>query len=261
MPFSRLLAVAALAVLALFACPVGAEAEDQPFAQLYTPYLDERGESELSVSSQASHGQAGSRGVALYQRLEFEHAFSNRLSGALYLNGEQSGSYGAPLVFDGPSVEAIYRLSAPGPRAIDAAAYLEVRQNADETELEPRLLFGRRGPRGTLGVNVIGEFEFRRGTEAGTETERRLKLAFGATRAAGRAWNLGLEGWVEQSFDAPEGNPRALFAGPTLALCVGELRWTAGWQPQIAGTPRSGPRLDLDDFPRSQLHLALAVDL
>src|SRR5439155_18024741 len=131
---------AATSILLVLAVGAGrAHAEEQPFAQMYTPYLDARGESELELSSQASHGQAGSAGPRWYNRLEFEHALSDRVSGALYLNAFQSGSLRAPLLFDGPSVEFIARLSAPGPRAIDAAAYFEVRENGDETELEPRI--------------------------------------------------------------------------------------------------------------------------
>jgi hypothetical protein len=257
----RARSVLPLVLLALVVLARPSAAEDQPFAQIYTPYLDPRGESELSLSTQASHGQAGGEGTELYHRLEFEHAFADRFSAALYLNAEQFGSFRAPLLFDGPSIEAIYRLGAPGAHPVDAAAYLEVRAKSDETELEPRFLVARRGPRGTLAVNAIGEFEFQRGAEAGGETERRLRLAFGGMRALGPAWNLGLEGWVEQSLDPGAGNPRALFAGPTVALSAGGLRWTAGWQPQLAGVPRSGRGLDLDDFPRSRLRVLVAADL
>jgi hypothetical protein len=254
-----------LLLLALAAGSVPARAEEQPFAQMYTPYLDERGESELELSSQASHGQNGGAGPQWYNRLEFEHAFSDRLSGALYLNAFQSGSLRAPLIFDGPSVEAIYRLSAPGPRAVDAAGYLEVRENGDETELEPRLLLAHHGRRGVLAVNAIGEFEFLREAETGGEAERSVRLAFGATRTLGKGWSAGLEGWVEQSFAeaGAEGGagPRALFFGPTLAFSAGGVRGTAGWQPQVAGAPKSRNGLDLDDFPRSQLRLMLGIEL
>src|SRR5436190_14478768 len=65
---------AATSILLVLAVGAGrAHAEEQPFAQMYTPYLDARGESELELSSQASHGQAGSAGPRWYNRLEFEH--------------------------------------------------------------------------------------------------------------------------------------------------------------------------------------------
>jgi len=261
MPSPRTFPAAMLVLLAALGGAGRARAEEQPFAQMYTPYLDERGESELAMSTQASHGQAGTAGAQWYNRLELEHAFSDRWSGALYLNAFQSGSLRAPLIFDGPSVEAIYRLSAPGPRRLDAAGYLEVRATGRETEYEPRFLLAHRGPRGVVALNAIGEFEFLRETRPGEEAERSVRLAFGATRVLGGGWSAGLEGWVEQTLADASGDPRSLFAGPTIAFSAGGVRGTAGWQPQVAGAPKSRNGLDLDDFPRSRLRIMLGVEL
>jgi hypothetical protein len=228
---------------------------------VYTPYLEDKGESELALWSQASHGQEGVAGSAWENRLELEHAFSDRLTGALYLNWLQDRSLGTSPRFDGPSLEAIWRAGRAGSALGGAALYLEARTTGDETELEPRLILARRAGRTLAALNAVGEFESG-GEDAGEGgEERQIALAGGLSRALGGRWSVGLEGRLSQVLADGPRDPRALFLGPTLGVSAGGLRLVAAWQPQIAGAPASATGLDLGDFPKARYRVVLGADL
>src|SRR5262245_47030372 len=115
--------VVATLLVAFFADGV-AHADRRYFVQSYTPYLAPAGNLELEVFSSAFLGQGDSSSTAWQNRLEFEHGITDRLTGALYLNFIQHPGEDASTVFDGPSLEFIYRLAEPGQLPVDPAAYL-----------------------------------------------------------------------------------------------------------------------------------------
>jgi hypothetical protein len=249
-------------LLALALVPARSAAEERAFVDVYTPYLEERGESEVVLWSQASHGQEGVAGSAWENRLELEHAFSERFTGALYLNWLEARTLTASPHFDGPSLEGIWRMGRAGARGGDAALYLEARTTGDETELEPRVILAHRGPRTLLALNAAGEFEFHKDDEAGEGAgEKQLALTGGVSRTVSRRWSVGVEGRLSQFLAEGERDPRALFLGPTIALSAAGLRWVAAWQPQVTGVPKTRDGLALGDFPRAEYRLAVGADL
>lgn len=257
--------LALLLPLALAAVAFPARAEERAFVDVYTPYLEPAGETELALWSEASQGQEGVSGSAWRNRIEIEHGLSDRLTGALYLNWRQDGSLAASPRFEGPSLEAIWRLGRPGVGAMGGALYLEARTTGDETELEPRVILARRGAHTVAALNAVGEFEFRKAGEGGeageSEADRQVALAAGVSRRLGRRLNLGLEGRLSQLLADGSCDPRALFLGPTVAVSAAGLRWALAWQPQVAGSPAAGTGLDLGDFPRARYRLSVGADL
>ncbi len=254
--------IALLAVLlALAVPPLRAAAEDHPFVDVYTTLFDEPGESELALHSAADHGQDGVAGSAWSNRLELEHTFSARFTGALYLNYEQTASLSASPHFDGPSLEAIWKPARPTGRGTETALYLEARENGREFELEPRVIVAHMAGRTRAALNAIGEFEFQHEDELGEGGEKLVALAGGVSRVLARHWSFGVEGRLDQSVAAGERDPRALFLGPTVGLNSGALRLTMAWQPQLAGAPSARGGLDLADFPRARYRLVVGADL
>jgi hypothetical protein len=132
-----------------------AHADRRYFVQSYTPYLAPSGTLEFEAWSIAQSGQGDSSNTGWVNRAEFEYAITDRLTGAAYLNFEQPGGEGASR-FDGPSLELIYRLSDRGRIPLDPAVYLEMRENGDELEIEPKLLLAHRAGPWVGAANLIG---------------------------------------------------------------------------------------------------------
>ena len=231
------------------------------FVQSYTPYLAAAGNLELEVTSIATSGQGDTLGTAWHNRLEFEYGITDRLTGAAYLNFFQPAGTDAPLTFDGPSLEFIYRLADHGRLPVDPAAYLEVRANGSELEIEPKLLLARRIYQLVSTVNVIGEFERHdAGPERGT-TEKNLHLTAGVSREIGHVIAVGLEAVYRRSFHDQGPDPSSILLGPTINLQTPKLQLALGWQTQVRGRPGSNGALNLSDFPRSDVRLIIGVGL
>lgn len=259
MPRSRAL-LAVLLVACFFNAPA-AHADRRYFVQSYTPYLAPAGNLELEATSIARSGQGDTTATAWENRIEFEYGITDRLTGAAYLNFVQAPGVDAPMTFDGPSFEFIYQLAQPGRLPVDPAAYLEVRANGSEVELEPKLLLAKRVYRLVGAMNVIGEFERHdAGVEKGT-TEKNLHITAGLSREIGHVVAVGIEGVYTRVFtDAGPGASRVLL-GPTLNLQTPKVQVALGWHPQIAGSPASTGGLNLTDFPRSEVRLIVGVEL
>lgn len=249
----------ATALLILAAGPV--HADRRYFVQSYTPYLPPTGNLELEVTSAASSGQGDTTGTAWLNRLELEYAITDRLTGAAYLNFVQPAGVDVPTIFDGPSLEFIYRLAEPGKLPVDPAAYFEVRANGSELEIEPKLLLARRVYKLVTVANVVGEYErHNAGPERGT-TERKLQLTVGSSREIGHVFAFGLEGVYTRSFAESGPDASSLQVGPTINLQTPKIQIALGWQPQIAGRPASSAGLNLADFPRSEVRLIIGAEL
>lgn len=238
-----------------------AHADRRYFVQSYSPYLAPAGNLELEVSSLAASGQADTIGTAWQNRIEFEYGITDQLTGAVYLNFVQPAGAHAPMSFDGPSLEAIYRLAEPGRWLVDPAAYLEVRANGSEFEVEPKLLLARRIHRLVGVANIGGEFERHlSGEESGT-TEKSLRLTAGLSREIGKQVAVGFETVWSHEFPAGSPDASSVLLGPTLNLQTPKVQLTLAWHPQIAGQPASAGALNLVDFPRSEVRLLVGVEL
>ena len=245
----------------LLAAARSAHADRRYFLQSYTPYVAPAGNLELEATSIAASGQGDSTGTAWKNRIEFEYGITDRLTGAMYLNFIQPAGFDAPTTFDGPSLEFIYRLAEPGRLPVDPAAYLEVRANGNELEVEPKLLLARRIYRLVTTVNVIGEFErINAGVNKGT-TEKKLELAFGMSRELGKVFAFGLEAVYARQFLDQAADPSSVLLGPTINLQSSKVQLSLGWHPQISGNPASTRGLNLADFPRSEVRLLVGVEL
>ncbi len=240
---------------------VDVHADRRYFVQNYTPYLAPAGNLELENWVIAKAGQGDSTGTSWKNRVEFEYAASDRLTGAFYLNFVQPAGFDAPMSFDGPSVELIYQLAPPGRLAVDPAAYFEIRANGNEVELEPKLLLARRVYRLVGALNVIGEFErINAGEERGT-WEKNLLVTAGLSREIGNAFAVGLESTYERGLSEGGEHPSSLLLGPTVNYQTSKIQVTLGWHPQITGSPDTHSGLNLDDFPRSEIRMIVGVDL
>jgi hypothetical protein len=252
-----------LTLLSLFMLLVssGAHADRRYFLQSYTPYLAPAGTLELEMHAIARAGQGDSTNTAWENRAEFEYAIADRLTGALYFNFVQPGGESGAQRFDGPSLELICALAERGRIPLDPAAYLEVRENGDELEVEPKLLLAHRHRRLVGAINLIGEFErHHAGAEKGT-TEKSLSLTGGLSRELGAKLALGAEAVYRRVLGDLDPHPSTVLVGPTLNLQTEKVQLALGWHPQVWGSPRSSAHLDLADFPRSEVRLVLGVDL
>src|SRR5262249_26741034 len=144
---------------------------------------------------------------------------------------------------------------------MDPALYLEMRENGDELEIEPKLLLAHRRGIWVGAFNLVGEYETHHAGDEKGETEKRFRTTLGITREFGAHLAFGVEGLYERALEESEGNPSAIFAGPTINVQSAEVQVALGWQPQLWGDPTSSGGLALDHFPRSEFRLILGFDL
>ena len=247
-----------LSLATLFATGV-AHADRKYFVQSYTSFLPPAGTLEFEAWAIAKSGQEGASGTAWRNRAEFEYGVTDRLTGAAYLNYEQDG--GGAMAFEGPSLELIYLLAERGKLPLDPALYLEILENGDELELEPKLLLTHRAGALVSTVNLIGEFETHHTGDESGEWEKVFKATGGVARDFGTAFSFGIEAFYERALEEDEGNPSALFAGPTVNFQTTKFQLALGWQPQLWGDPSSDGSLGLEHFPRSEFRMILGTDL
>lgn len=256
---SPLRPVAFAAAFVLLAAGV-VHADRRYFLHSHTPYLQPAGNLELETITIAQSGQDQATATGFRNRIEFEYGISDRMTGAAYLNFVQPATADAATTFDGPSLEVIVQLARPGALPIDPAAYLEVRANGSEVEIEPKLLLGRRIYRLMTTMNVAGEIEpHTSGPEKGG-TEKAMLVTAGVSREIGHVFAIGLEAVYEHRFE--EGaDASSTLLGPSINLQTAKVQLALGWQPQIAGSPASSGGLNLIDFPRSEVRLLLGFEL
>lgn len=256
----RFIALLGLLAASLVLSPA-ARADRRYFVHSYTSYVAPAGNLELEAHSIAINGQGDTTGTAWQNRIELEYAITDRLTGAAYLNFEQDPGLGSPTTFDGPSLEFIYQLAQPGRLALDPAAYFEIRANGSEVEYEPKLLLTRRVYKLVGAVNVIGEFEHVSAGPAKGTTEKNLSVTAGLSRELGHVVAIGVESVYRKSLAEVGPDASAWLLGPTINLQTPRAQVALGWQPQIAGRPKSSGGLNLADFPRSEVRLIIGVEL
>lgn len=261
-PWMRVFVViAALISIALSFTAGPSWADRRYFLQSYTPYLPAPGNLELETTTIAQIGRGDSTGAAWRNRIEFEFGATDRLGGAVYLNFVQPNEAGAASTFDGPSLEFIYRLAEPGRPGFEPAAYLEIRANGEELELEPKLLLARRFDRTVAVLNLVGEIEhFTAGPESG-ETEKEWGITAGASRELGATCALGAEARYTRTVPDQGSASSALLVGPTINFQSPKLQVGLGWHVQVSGQPDMSGGLNLDEFPRHEVRLLLGVSL
>jgi hypothetical protein len=258
---SRTLRVLSLALFSLVLAAPAAHADRRYFVQSYTPWLAPAGNLELETHTIALSGQSGAEATGWQNRLEFEYGVTDRFTAAAYLNFVQAPVEDAASRFDGPSLEFIYQLATPGRLPVDPAAYLEVRANGDEVEVEPKLLLARRIYKLVAVANAVGEFERITAGDAKGETEKVLELTLGASREVGRSFAFGVESVYSRELLDESPDASRWLLGPTINLQSPRVQLALGWHWQVNGSPATSGSLNLADFPRSEVRLILGVNL
>lgn len=255
---SRALLAAGLAVVLV---APAALADRRYFVNSYTPYLATEGSLELETHTIARTGLEGTSATGFNNRIEFEYGMTDKLTTAVYLNFVQAPEEDAASRFDGPSLELIYQLAEPGKLPLDPAAYLEVRANGTEVEVEPKLLLAKRIYRLVAVMNLVGEYEHINVSGAEDETEKAYEVTTGLSREIGRRFAIGVEAVYAQGLvdDAPD--PARWLLGPTLNIQTPKVQMALGWHWQASGSPATSGNLNLADFPRSEVRLILGVNL
>ena len=259
--------LALLVATAALLLPPAAHADRRYFPLTYTPYLSSAGENEVELWLTTRSGkQEPGQGVALETRAELEHAFSERLTAAAYLNYARSP--GQALRYRSASLELIARPMAPGRWPFDAALYLEATESGEELEVEPKLLAARRTGRWVAALNLGGELEFRHNDDERLASGAILRngcaaeVTGGLACEVGRRLALGFEARARSEHPNFGRQSAALISlGPCLNLDLGRILFTAGVQPQIAGTPRTSGGRNLVDFERTQVRAVVGIEL
>jgi hypothetical protein len=118
------------------------------------------------------------------------------------------------------------------------------------------------------GLNLIGEFEFRRNDKELLPGGGVLHRAVAGELSGGAAWRAtpGLSFGIELRYrsEHPNFGPEsaALFSGgPNVNLLLGKLQLGVAWLPRVWGRACTVGGGDLDDFERNQLRAVLGLEL
>jgi hypothetical protein len=261
-PRAALIAVA----LAVLLPPGATRAGPRYFTLSYTPDLGRAGESEAALWGTSKSGkQDASEPATLEGRAEWEHAITDRVTGAAYLNVVRPP--GGMLRLDSASLELIARPAALARFAGGPALYLEITESGDELELEPKLLFGVQRGAWVAASNLIADFGFRHNGEERLDNGDVLRNELAAELTAGLARRLGAGGAfgleARARSEHPNFGPQAAavaFAGPVASLAIGEARLTIAALPQLWGDPPTSGSRNLVDFSASEVRAVLSLE-
>jgi hypothetical protein len=203
-------------------------------------------------------------------REEMEYGFTDKLSGAMYLNFRQeqivAQEPGLPdsskFSFKGVSAEVKYQLLNPYTDPVGIALYFEPTYNGNEQELEYKLIFSKNiGDKWVLAANAIFEQEWEK-EDGQTEKESVLEFTFGAAYRFTPNWSVGLEARYHSVYQGATLNDylaSAWFLGPNIHY--GTSKWWATFTllPQISGNPSDG-RLNLTEHQIFEARLIFGIN-
>jgi len=184
-------------------------------------------------------------------REEMEYGFTDKLSGAMYLNFQQEQivaqqpglADSSKFSFKGVSAEVKYQLLNPYTDPVGVLLYFEPTYNGNEQELEYKLVFSKNlGDKWVLAANVIFEQEWEK-ENGQTERESVLEFTFGAAYRFTPNWSVGLEARYHDVFEGATLNEHlasAWFLGPNIHYGTSKWWATFTFLPQISGTPKDG---------------------
>ena len=184
-------------------------------------------------------------------REEIEHGFTDRLSGAMYLNFRQDQvvanqpglTDSSEFSFKGISAELKYQLVNPNTQPIGVALYFEPTYNGNEQELEYKFIVSKNiADKWMLAANVAIEQEWEK-EDGATKKESVFEFTLGAAYRFTPNWSVGLEGRYHAVYAGSSLNERlakAWFLGPNIHYGTAKWWGTFTFLPQISGNPSDG---------------------
>jgi hypothetical protein len=228
--------------------------------------------------------------AAQYLRLEYEYGFTDRLSGAIYLNGYRHDYSGSPVPgeldgdlkqvkWSGVSAEVKKMLRSPYKDGLGVALYGEVTydsvdslsgEKVDAWEVEGKLIFQKpfRDDELQWVTNLELEAETSR-PKAGGERDYAIapRLRTGVTYRFAPNWFAGFEGWADVEYLKTAGSGWKfdhwdVFAGPSLHYGARQWWTTLTYARQLAGSDErdDSTGLHLADHERQEIRLKLGYN-
>jgi hypothetical protein len=231
----RFAGMGGIAVVAVLACSSVAHADERKFTYSYESKTLPQGVLELEQwATLSSRTDAGHFSNWRF-REELEYGLADRLTTALYLNWEYTGTGGRgtepehEAKFETVSNEWKYKVADATADPVGILLYGEWAAGADEQELEFKLVLDKRFGPFILAYNLVVELEREKEVEAGggSEWENGAVLwhTFGVSYQANPNFALGAEAFLHQDFGGffKDREHLAFFAGPNLSVSAG--RW------------------------------------
>ncbi len=279
--------VISLIVLAAAALAPSAQADETPFGYLYTTDSLPKGEWEYEQWNTVRAGKAAGSYTSIDFANEFEHGFTDDISGSFYLHSSYLHTHNVPnpddpavnldnqSTFDinGVSIELKDRLLNPSKSPVGLTLYVEpelgVRDPLSGTDtieraVEFKLIVDKHllNDKLILASNVMFEPEWER-LNGGRSKELTNDYSVGASYRFLPEWRSGLELVNRRKFDdqdfAKQG-ASAFFLGPSLHYEPKEWWTTLTVLPQIAGTPASDSSRTLGEFEKLEVRLIFGTD-
>ncbi len=256
---ARLHAFAAtlLGALALLCTTSAVRADENYFGYTYGADTLPKGHSEIYQWITSRTGKADGSYAALDLQTEFEHGFTDRLQGSLYLNAihhDISGVSGFTdrnsTGFNGLQGSLKYNLKSAERGGWGVAVYLEPgykkfsAKSGDREDiffLEPKLILQRNYLDDTLiwATNLSAEFEREHDIAADEwESELELQVSTGLSYRFAPGWFAGVEGLYTSAFEKmhlDELGEYGVFVGPNVHYAAKSWWATLSWLPQIQG--------------------------
>ena len=200
-------------------------------------------------------------------REEVEYGFTNKLSGAMYLNFQQEQIVAqepglgdsSKFSFKGVSAEVKYQLLNPYTDPIGIALYFEPTYNGNEQELEYKLIVSKNiCDKWVLAANAIFEQEWEK-EDGVTEKESVLEFTFGAAYRFSPNWSVGLEARYHSVYEGSTLNEHLGSAVSRPAL-LRHVKWWATFTPAAADSGNQAIGLNPHGAPDFEVRLIFGIN-
>ncbi len=244
-------------------------ADPFPFGYSYTAEPSPKGTTEIYQWITSRHGRDGKPDTALNFATEFEYAFTDRLTGSLYVDTGAFSDQG--FVFQGLRSAWNYNMLSPFKDPIGLGLYLEpiwARTSSTDGEREDKWAFESKlllqknffEDRLILVSNIVGEWETER--EPGGEWEDVFEFAVtaGASIRLGGGFSAGLEALYVSKFEGfgiGSQEKQQIAVGPNVHYLKGRTWATLAWLVQVWGDPSTDGSRNLAGFDEHQIRLVV----
>lgn len=241
------------------------KADKKPFARSYTSYTLPARALELEIWQTGILGKEVGNYSRWRPRLEFEYGITDRLTGSMYLNFDQTNSSGnnfqsKPFSLSTTSFEFRYRLSNPSEWFIDPALYFELGYGGDVVVYEPKILLTKRFDDFITVINLTSEIER---NIAESENESAFEFTAGIAYEINNNISLGLEFRNDRNYRDIYSNElnQAIYLGPTVSLQTEKFYFVINFLAQLDGSPSSHNNLDLIGHEKFEVRTILGIEL